>query len=192
MQKLTFNFNLICFSIILFSVLSMQGMEEEIKHDVTPIAASTRRGYSVQDLLKQSRYCIEPEGPDLAKELTTTIKNFMRLRATSESCNRLFTPEKIGSLCKSYPQEVKNNVLRDLVEKNRYSIQYKTKRLPILMLVYAGARVSVKINNNSLFEDAIAHNDMPLMETLFKYHTYQDLTAGIGLGKSQVFFLPKR
>lgn len=187
MKKLTFNLNLIYILTILFGVLSAQGMERIFPDNPYELSRprNTRMfgGYSYEDLLRLMR--VEDDGP--VKELTNNIKNFMSLRIICESGNRLFTPEKIGSLCKSYPQEVKNKVLKNLIEKDRYN--FKSKRLPILILICAGASVTIKIDEKYLLEEAILHNDIPFVETLFKYHLYQDLTDDTRFRKKPSFFL---
>ena len=72
------------------------------------------------------------------KSLEKSIETFLHLSATCKNFNKLLTLEIIGSLCKNYALDDKNEALENLL-RSMNNPNYRTKRLPGLILAYAGA-----------------------------------------------------
>jgi len=92
------------------------------------------------------------------KSLKYSIKEFMQLSTTCKNFNRILTFETIGTLCKKYAQGDKNRVLQNLVNDGRYA----TTRLPILILICAGADANTRENTHTRKD---AHDEMCIRGT---------------------------
>ncbi len=67
----------------------------------------------------------------------------MSLSTLCKKFNNVLAPEVIGSLCRTYTFKIKNETLQNLITTIKNS-NYETRRIPILLLIYAGADVNIE------------------------------------------------
>jgi hypothetical protein len=187
MKTSTYSFNIFCISIFLH-VLPAQGMETYWQNALRLRELATR-GYvfgAVSEWWNPSY-----ENPQV-KELKDTVKSFMQLSATCTLCNWLFTSAMIGNLCKNYDQKIKNQVFGGLVKKT-LTLHYD--RLPISILVCAGADVKAGYDSTLLLSKAVLCNDVKLVKTLLNHGTNPDSINDIDFpaipNKEPIFFQAK-
>ncbi len=209
MQKLTciFNFNLICFSTILFSALPVQGMEGAWDQCLARLALVNAQ--LCKSLINAQRYDSD-DMPELVRisddelieiskrrklgllqlanakakveELKNDIKSFMKLSTTCKSWNNFLTFERIGSFCEHYPLETKNEVLRYLIES--WGSSFDGECRPTLILICAGADIDTNHRGRSALKRAVYKDDVQFAKTLFRYNanpniqTYYTFVSG--------------
>jgi hypothetical protein len=109
---------------------------------------------------------------DTTKSLKEIIRPALLLKTTCKNFNLNQLPITIGKVCKCYPIEEKNTVMKLLLEQTN-SLNYDSKRNALLLLAYAGA------NNNAykhhpLLLQAIDYNDPQMIAVLFENGTKPD------------------
>jgi len=104
---------------------------------------------------------------DQVTSLENSIKSFMNMSMACRNFNRLLTFKTIGELCESYTQKDKKNALQNILRTiNEFNCQ--TRRLPILVLVTAGAQNKTKNWWNSLLYKAILYKNIELASIAFR------------------------
>jgi len=141
MKKLTFSINEILISILLFSTLSAQGMEEDYKE-----FALQAQEYNQRDcwLIKLPHEIISQcfkKNVNRVKSLENNITSYINLCFTCKHFNKLLTFATILKTSEKYTLETKNELLSNLI-KIMTDHNYTKVRLPIRILVCAGADTS--------------------------------------------------
>jgi len=102
------------------------------------------------------------ENDDQTNDLTSFIKSFLALRSICTYFNNCLTAKQIGKFCASYAQEIKDNTLKIMLDKD-----YQKLRFPFLILVYSKADFNIK--KNLLFQKTLHNNDLSFTEILLKH-----------------------
>jgi len=167
MKNLTHILNTLCLLTIFFSTLSMQGMEYDAQ--LASHAEEYNSRNSVFLLPTDVLHCIVShhfvQDDNQVIVLTNSIKIFMKLSTVCKKLNTSLTFETIGKSCQNYPQDEKNQTLNLI---SNYSLDQR--RLPVLILVCAGADTKEQDYAKFLLEGAVHTNDLKMVEILFKHH----------------------
>lgn len=207
MKKLNLTFNEVWISALLLSMVSMHSMEKEYAQ-----LASQAEEYNEhycqltslppEKLIQILSHCLV-QTEDQLKSFEDSVETFIRLNSTCKIFNRLLTLEEISDFFKNYTQIDKDTILQNFIETmgprnyyspNRILDNYTIKRIPALLLVYAGANVNIKVGSDSsgtpssLLHVAVMHDDAQFVATLFKYHADSQATDGI---EEPIFWLAK-
>jgi len=179
--------NISFISIMLFTTLSMHGME-------TCESSELRNQIELCNQEHDSNVCFVINLPTelfpSIQSLENNIKFFMKLSSTCEKFNRLLTVEEIGKRCKDYSSNDKNKILLNML----LFIQSK-ERLPIFILICAG--VDVNCEKMSLLKSAVKQGDTQLAQLLFQHNADPNTVIDVSqpdllmLNAIPVFFLIK-
>lgn len=115
-------------------------------------------------------YC-QSQHDNQSKALENDIKTCMALSITCKHLHALFDAQRIGTICQWYHPECKDKVLHDIV-KSMYAHNYQTKRLPLLIVIHAGAKnmcIKTSCCEDEILDNAVLHNDAEMIELLFEH-----------------------
>ncbi len=189
MNKLVFALNATWMSAILLSMFSTQGMENqtqlalyEEKHSNNDYSLTSLPNEILSDIFSYSLsvdanhiksiktsiigpachngqlFTITYEDKDaIVDSLKKSIKNCMKLSTMCKKFNTLLSPKTIGNFQKNYAFDTKNSLAKLLKYPSHH-----TYDLPILILVYAGAKYK------SLLPKAILHEHVKLITVLLE------------------------
>ncbi len=161
--------------VVLLSSLPMQGMEEDWQRFI-----QNAQRYDSNDSDNQLLSLpIEMLGKIVShhfdnQDLYPDLKLFMKLSTVCKHFNRLLTVETIANCCKNYEQHRRDWVLNDVFSDERF--KYVAKRLPLLILVCAGA----DDYKGEMFSTCLQKNDLELVEMVFKYYPSQNKRKALG------------
>jgi len=110
------------------------------------------------------------QNTDPVTALKENIKALMSLSATNKFYNTNLKPNVIGNFYKHCDQYAKNKVLQQVIDKVS-SINYQNRRLPICILIHAGASANTKRSYSSEYVllDAVLEDDADLAALLFQH-----------------------
>jgi len=171
-------------SVILVNTLSVQGMKRSLsKYKQSKQLALKAKEYDNSYLLNSlpNEIVINIFFQTLVADEEQTnsfennIKKFVQLNSVCKkfnsalTFNNVLTVETISDFCKNCDQYEKDQVLRNLIEPI-CSVNYHAHRLPILLLLYAGADVKTKRSSDPLLSKVVRYNDVQMAKVLFKLH----------------------
>ncbi len=184
MKKLTPLCYALFIPIVLVSTLSVQGMKRLLSKSkqskqLVPQAKEYDDSYSLNSLPNEILINIFFQTLVADEEQTDSfennIKNFVQLNSVCKkfnsalTFNNVLTVETIRDFCKNCDQYEKDQVLCNLIEPI-CSVNYNAYRLPLLLLIYAGADVNIKRCSDPLLSKVVRYNDVQMANILFKHH----------------------
>jgi hypothetical protein len=123
--------------------------------------------------------------------LIHAMKALVSLSGTNRYFNSFLNTSTIADLCKNYDQDIKDKTLQSIIDTVQH-FKYRSKRVPLYILIYAGANPNTTRSYSSecVLLDAILENDDQLVNLLLEHGA--DPNAKIALETSWIFFYAKK
>lgn len=136
---------------------------------------------------KPKKMIVNDNGKKIKKQIKSllpqnTIEVALRLSITCKHLRELLTAKKIPQICSYYDPIMQNAILRDII-KSMHVRNYKTKRLPALIAIDAGAKNSrVKTNycEDVWLENAVLNHDMYMVQKLLENGANPNAKSNLG------------